>query len=71
MAFKFSQDWVCDFSFMASIELRVALPSVVWDEYTAWSESALKGMWFLPGNVKEVSEMTISLIMDQLFGNSL
>lgn len=34
---------------------------------------ALKGTWFLPRNVKEVSEMTISLIMDQLLvlGNSL
>lgn len=33
---------------------------------------ALKGMWFLLGNVKDVSEMTISLIMDRLLvlGNS-
>lgn len=63
LAFKFNQDWMCNFSFMVSTEHRLAIASVVEDEYS-WYEAkqSLKGMLFLLGNLKYVSEITKFLL---------
>lgn len=66
LAFKFSQDWMCDFSFMANIELKLAIPSVVWDEYTAWSKLDSEKHMVSSWKCKRCQWNDYSLIMDHL-----